>query len=171
MRSSVRRAVTSDVQEVIELMHAYAHEVFERKAAVTPEALLDDGFGSVLEFFVAESNSGALTGFAAWEKTYDIISGRRGGALLGMYVRSELRGNGTGRALLHAVANEVRAMGGVFLIGLGAAHAELAGEAAASGLDFQIGLADAPRRQAAADLSHAELTSLGNSLHPGARRR
>jgi N-acetylglutamate synthase-like GNAT family acetyltransferase len=169
MRASVRRATTSDVQEVVELITAYSREVFEREALVTREALLHDGFGSVLEFFVAESSSGALTGFAAWEKTYDVISGRRGGALLGQFVAAKLRGDGIGHALLNAVANEVRAMGGVFLSGLGGAHAELAGEAPPN-LDFHGGVADAPRRQAAADLSLAELTSLGESLYPDGRR-
>lgn len=162
MRASVRRAATSDVQEVVGLIKAYAQEVFDREALVTPEALLDDGFGSVLEFFVAESPSGVLAGFAAWEKTYDVVSGRRGGALLSLFVDGSLRGRGTGHALLSAVTNEVRAMGGVFLVGLGGGHVEL-GDAS---LGFQGSIADAARRQAAADLSHSELASLGHSLHP-----
>src|SRR5690242_13890242 len=117
MKSTVRRADTSDAHDVVELIQAYAAEVFEREATVTTEALLNDGFGSVLEFYVAESSSGDLLGFAAWEKTYDVISGRRGGALLGMFVLPEQRGHRTGQALLSAVANEVRAMGGEFLVG------------------------------------------------------
>ena len=162
MRASVRRAATSDVQEVVGLIQAYAQEVFDRDALVAPEALLDDGFGSVLEFLVAESQSGTLTGFAAWEKTYDIVSGRRGGALLSLFVDGKQRGRGTGHALLTAVTNEVREMGGVFLVGLGGGHVELSEASFA----FQGSIADTARRQAAADLSHAELTSLGHSLHP-----
>lgn len=162
MRASVRRAAPSDVQEVVGLIQAYGREVFDREASLTPEALLDDGFGSVLEFLVAESPTSALAGFAAWEKTYDVLSGRRGGALLGLFVDAKLRGRGTGRALLTAVTHEVRAMGGVFLVGLGGGHVELSDES----LGFQAGIADAARRLAAADLSHAELTSLGHSLHP-----
>lgn len=165
----MRRAAPSDVHDVVELIQAYAREVFDRQAQVTPEALLDDGFGSVLEFFVAESSAGAIAGFAAWEKTYDVISGRRGGVLLSMFVEAKLRGRGAGQALLSAVANEVRAMGGVFLGGLGGARTELGGGSPPN-LDFHAGVADAPRRQAAADLSQAELTSLGDSLHPGGRR-
>jgi GNAT superfamily N-acetyltransferase len=128
MTHSVRRADTSDVQDVVVLIRAYARELFEREATVTPEALLADGFGSVLEFFVVESGSGALAGFAAWEKTYDVISGRRGGALLGLYVERNLRRRGTGQALISAVANEARAMGGVFLVGPGGMNVELADE-------------------------------------------
>jgi len=128
MRASVRRATTSDVQDVVTLIQAYAREVHEREATVTPEALLHDGFGSVLEFFVAESSSGAVVGFAGWEKTYDVISGRRGGVLLGLYVEARLRGRGTGHALVTAVANEVRDIGGGFLLGVGGAHVELVDE-------------------------------------------
>ena len=116
------------MQDVVVLIRSYAHELFERDASVTPEALLDDGFGSVLEFFVVDSGAGALAGFAAWEKTYDVISGRRGGALLGLYVEEKLRRRGTGQALITAVANEVRAIGGVFLVGPGGMNVELADE-------------------------------------------
>jgi GNAT superfamily N-acetyltransferase len=165
MRPSVRRAATSDVHDVVELIRAYAREVFEREAQVTPEALLDDGFGSVLEFFVSESPSGAVTGFAGWEKTYDVISGRRGGALLSMFVEPKSRGRGAGYALLTAVANEVRAIGGVFLAGLGSTQLELS-EKLPPNFDFHGGVADAPRRQAAADLTHSELASVGDSLLP-----
>lgn len=128
MRASVRRAATSDVQDVVELIRAYASEVHGREAAVTPEALLDDGFGSVLEFYVAEASSGRLAGFAAWEKTYDVISGRRGGVLLGLYVEPRARGHGTGHALVTAVANEVRGIGGTFLLGAGGAYVQLVDE-------------------------------------------
>jgi len=169
MKPSVRRALTSDVHEVVELIVAYAQEVFDRESTATPEALLNDGFGSVLEFFVAESDAGALLGFAAWEKTYDVVSGRRGGALLGMFVDSGARGQSVGQALLSAVANEVRAMGGEFLVGLGGAHPEFESEAPGA-LDFHGGVADGPRRQTAADVSLAELSRLGDSLHPGGRR-
>jgi GNAT superfamily N-acetyltransferase len=169
MKPSVRRALTSDAHDVVELIRAYAGEVFEREATVSTEALLNDGFGSVLEFFVAESNTGSLLGFAAWEKTYDVISGRRGGALLGMFVQVEARGSGMGRALLNAVANEVRAMGGEFLVGLGTTHPEFDSQAPPA-LGFHGDIASGPRRQTAADLSAAELSQLGNSLHPGGRR-
>jgi GNAT superfamily N-acetyltransferase len=168
MKPSVRRALTSDAHDVVELIRAYAGEVFEREATVSTEALLNDGFGSVLEFFVAESNTGSLLGFAAWEKTYDVISGRRGGALLGMFVQLDARGRGTGQALLNAVANEVRAMGGEFLVGLGTTHPEFSH--APPALGFHGDIANGPRRQTAADLSPAELNRLGNSLHPGGRR-
>ena len=170
MKPSVRRALTSDAHDVVELIQAYAAEVFEREATVSTEALLNDGFGSVLEFFVAESSSGSLLGFAAWEKTYDVTSGRRGGALLGMFVQPEARGRGAGQALLSAVANEVRGIGGEFLVGLGTTHEEFDSEVPPA-LDFHSDIASGPRRKTAADLSHAEISRLGNSLHPGGRRR
>jgi N-acetylglutamate synthase-like GNAT family acetyltransferase len=152
MRPNVRRAITSDIHGVVELIQAYAHEVFERNAEVTPEALLDDGFGSVLEFFVAESAAGDLIGYAAWEKTYDVILGRRGGALLGLFVHEHARGNKAGDTLLAAVAREVRAMGGTFLVGL-------EGE-----------LPHSARLQEASDVSPTEVLDLASSLHPAARR-
>jgi len=118
MKPSIRGAVTSDVHAVVELIHAYATEVFSLAAEVTPEALLNDGFGIVLEFLVADTPSGELIGFAAWEKTYDVVAGARGGALLGLYVRPDARQQGIGHALLAAVTREVRSIGGSFLVGL-----------------------------------------------------
>jgi GNAT superfamily N-acetyltransferase len=168
MTASVRRANTSDVHGVVTLIRAYSREVFQAEAAVTTEALLDDGFGSVLEFFVAETGSGDLVGFAAWEKTYDVVAGRRGGALLGLFVQHSARGRGTGDALLNAVANEVRAMGGVFLVGLGSSRSELGSEPPPSGRVREGG--EAPRFHTAADISTAELLSLGHSLLPRAQR-
>lgn len=168
MTASVRRAATSDVHGVIELIQAYASEVFQAEADVTPEALLGDGFGSVLEFFVAEASTGELAGFAAWEKTYDVISGRRGGALLGVFVHEAARGRGTGDALLNAVANEVRSMGGVFLIGLGSSRSELGSEPPT--IRVLQGTSDAPRHHAAADVSTNELSTLGHSLFPRVQR-
>ncbi|MGC4091516.1 MAG: hypothetical protein QM756_27280 [Polyangiaceae bacterium] len=166
IRISIRRAHTADVTGVVELINAYAQEVFARDADVTPEALLGDGFGSVLEFFVAEADSGELCGFAAWEKTYDVVTGRRGGLLLGQFMTRATRGYGAGDALLRAVANEVRALGGAFLGGLGEVNAELAGSEASLFPLQQTPSAGAARKVAAADVSHAELLDVKTSLHP-----
>jgi N-acetylglutamate synthase-like GNAT family acetyltransferase len=122
--SNVRRAIPSDVSAVVELIHEYARELFDQAASVTPEALLRDGFGSALEFLVAEA-SGELVGFVAWEQTYDVVAGARGGIVLALYVRVPARGRGTGDALLAGVTNEIRAIGGTFLSPIGEDPLEL----------------------------------------------
>ena len=163
---NIRRAETSDVQAVVELIRAWAQEVFSREAEVTPEALLGDGFGSVLEFFVAEETTGELCGFAAWEKTYDVVGGRRGGVLLGQFIAPKTRGNGFGDRLLHAVANEVRAMGGAFLSGLGEVHHDLT--AAASLIPPPLNLpGGVTKKRSAADLTaHGEHMHFLSALRP-----
>lgn len=154
---TVRRATPPDVTGVVTLIHAYADEVFEQSASVTPEALLRDGFGSVLEFLVAEKG-GELIGFAAWEKTYDVIAGARGGVLLALYVRPESRGQGHGDRLLRAVANEARAVSATFLAGVGEDPYPLT--AAATPRAHAQALAPQSSRHRAADITeHARLES------------
>lgn len=163
MKLSIRPALPQDVSGVVELIQAYATEVFQRPAAVTAEALLRDGFGTVLEFLLAENERGDLVGFVAWEKTYDILSGMRGGALLGFYLSPSERGRGGGETLLNGVATEVRAMGGTFLTGLGLGRAELAGPMTPS-LSLLGPGPDVERLRTAADLSLSELTNLSAGL-------
>jgi len=165
---SIRRAEPSDVHTVAELIRAYAREVFMRQADVTPEALLGDGFGSVLEFFIAEYANGELCGFAAWEKTYDIVSGRRGGLLLGQFITPLARGMGIGDRLLHAVATEVRSIGGAFLGGLSEQYAELS-TIGASLVPPATGAQSAhSRKYLVADLSSVEVANVTGSLRPRA---
>lgn len=163
MKLSIRPAQTQDVSGVVELIQAYAAEVFQEPAAVTAEALLADGFGSVLEFLVAETQAGDLAGFAAWEKTYDVLSGTRGGALLGFFVTPRERDQGGGEALLNSVATEVRAIGGTFLTGLGFGRADLA-NAAPPSLSLVGAGPDVERMRVAADLSLSALANLNPAL-------
>jgi N-acetylglutamate synthase-like GNAT family acetyltransferase len=164
---NIRRAEPSDAHAVVELIRDWAREVFAREAQVTPEALLGDGFGSVLEFFVAEDAAGELCGFAAWEKTYDVVAGRRGGVLLGQFIAANARGSGFGDRLLYAVANEVRSIGGVFLAGLSEAHFELSGAGPSMAPPQMNPTGGAAKKRAAADLSaHADSVSFTSSLRP-----
>jgi N-acetylglutamate synthase-like GNAT family acetyltransferase len=162
---NIRRAHPSDVSAVVKLVRAYAGEIFGREAAVTAEALLDDGFGSVLEFCVAENHGGDLVGFAAWEKTYDLVSGTRGGALLGLYVAPSARGAGSGYALLANVAHEIRGIGGSFLLSFEEGRSRLAPESGSS-----LSIFPRPelrsKLEEAADLSLNEIESIRRSLRP-----
>lgn len=163
MSFSIRPALPQDVTGVVELIQAFAAEVFEEPASVTAEALLADGFGSVLEFLLVETPAGDLAGFAAWEKTYDVLAGARGGALLGFFVTPSERGAGCGEALLNRVASEVRAISGTFLTGFGLGRADLSNPAPAS--QSLVGTGPGVERlRAAADLSLSALTALNMGL-------
>lgn len=163
---NIRRAEPSDVQAVVELIRGWAQEVFTRDADVTPEALLGDGFGTVLEFFVVEEPNGELCGFAAWEKTYDVVAGRRGGVLLGQFIAPAARGRGFGDRLLHAVANEVRAIGGAFLAGLSEVHHDLTAAASLMPPPLHVPGGAAVKRSAADLSEHGEHMHFSSALRP-----
>jgi GNAT superfamily N-acetyltransferase len=163
MTFSIRPALPQDVSGVVELIQAYAAEVFNEPASVTAEALLADGFGTVLEFLLIETLAGELAGFAAWEKTYDVLAGARGGALLAFFVTPTERGGGYGEALLNSVASEVRAISGTFLTGFGLDRSELSNPAPAN--QSLVGTGPGIERlRSAADLSLSALTILNLGL-------
>jgi GNAT superfamily N-acetyltransferase len=106
MGTMIREAVAADVALILEFIRALA--VFEREpdAVTATEAdLLRDGFGDAPYFhcLIAEWE-GAPAGFAFYFFNYSTWTGRPGLYLEDVYVHTEFRGKGIGKALLARVA-------------------------------------------------------------------
>lgn len=81
------------------------------------EALEEDISAGRLNILVAEE-IGALIGFAAWTRSYDLDHCVSGGEVLDVYVTPGRRGQAVAVALLAAAAHEIRRVGGSYLKGL-----------------------------------------------------
>jgi len=106
MGTTIREAVREDVGLILEFIRALA--VFEREpdAVTATEAdLLRDGFGDAPYFhcLIAESD-GRPAGFAFYFFNYSTWTGRPGLYLEDLFVHTEFRGLGIGKALLARVA-------------------------------------------------------------------
>jgi GNAT superfamily N-acetyltransferase len=106
MGTTIREAVREDVGLILEFIRALA--VFEREpdAVTATEAdLLRDGFGDAPYFhcLIAE-HGGKPAGFAFYFFNYSTWTGRPGLYLEDLFVHTEFRGLGIGKALLARVA-------------------------------------------------------------------
>ncbi len=106
MGTTIRKAVVKDIPLILEFIRALA--VFEREpdAVTATEAdLLRDGFGDVPYFhcLIAE-HDGRPAGFAFYFFNYSTWTGRPGLYLEDLFVHTEFRGLGIGKALLARVA-------------------------------------------------------------------
>lgn len=102
----IRKAVAADIPLILEFIRALA--VFEREpdAVTATEAdLLRDGFGDAPYFhcLIAE-HDGRPAGFAFYFFNYSTWTGRPGLYLEDLFVHTEFRGLGIGKALLARVA-------------------------------------------------------------------
>src|SRR5579863_10197068 len=106
MATSIRTATPADVPQILAFVHALA--LYERApdAVVATEAdLLRDGFGPNPFYFclIAECDS-EPAGFAFYFFNYSTWLGRPGLYLEDLFVHTEFRGLGIGKALLKKVA-------------------------------------------------------------------
>ena len=106
MGTMIRKAVVEDISLILEFIRALA--VFEREpdAVTATEAdLLRDGFGDSPYFhcLIAE-HDGRPAGFAFYFFNYSTWTGRPGLYLEDLFVHTEFRGLGIGKALLARVA-------------------------------------------------------------------
>jgi GNAT superfamily N-acetyltransferase len=106
MGTTIREAVAADVGLILEFIQALA--VFEREpdaVTATEDDLLRDGFGGQPYFHcVIAEWDGAPAGFAFYFFNYSTWTGRPGLYLEDVYVHTEFRGRGIGKALLARVA-------------------------------------------------------------------
>ncbi len=112
----VRAARPGDAAAIFELIRGLAaYERLESELVGSAAALERDLFGPApgARALVAEDGSEAprLVGYALYFGTYSTFLTRRGIWLEDLFVLPEARGQGTGRALLAAVAAEARATG------------------------------------------------------------
>jgi GNAT superfamily N-acetyltransferase len=108
----VRPMQFGDAAAIIEMAHALAAAVGDPAPRLTKDDLIRDGLGSGRWFdcFVAEAD-GTLTGYTLACKAYEAHTAHRRLWLGDLFVRPEARRNGTGRALLAAVARRAVELG------------------------------------------------------------
>lgn len=106
--SEVRRIRPSDVDAVVELVHALAaHERAPQECHLTPTQLHDALFRSSPALFghVATVDD-RVVGYALWFLNFSTWRGTHGIYLEDLFVRAEHRGSGLGKALLSELATE-----------------------------------------------------------------
>jgi GNAT superfamily N-acetyltransferase len=102
----IRKAVASDVPQMLELIRDLARYEQQAEAVTATESdLLRDGFGSHPRYSCLMADwSGQPAGFALYFHNYSTWQGRWGLYLEDLFVRPEVRGNGIGKALLLELA-------------------------------------------------------------------
>jgi GNAT superfamily N-acetyltransferase len=109
----VRRIRPSDVDTVVELVHALAtHERAPQECRLTPEQLHEALFRSSPALFghVATVDD-EVVGYALWFLNFSTWRGVHGIYLEDLFVRPEHRGSGLGKALLSTLAAECERQG------------------------------------------------------------
>jgi len=105
---SIRPAVESDLDTIIELVHALAEYEREPGAVKLDRAAFRDhlfGQRPFAEVLMAETETGQSAGFALFFHNYSTWEGKPGIWLEDLFVRPEMRGHGQGAALLAELAN------------------------------------------------------------------
>jgi GNAT superfamily N-acetyltransferase len=106
MTVTIRPCCPDDAETLVNLIHELAvYEHLEQFANATPEAMRTHLFGprAAAEAFLAEVD-GEPAGFALFFATFSTFRGQPGLYLEDIFVRSEYRGRGIGKALLATVA-------------------------------------------------------------------
>ncbi|WP_424216628.1 GNAT family N-acetyltransferase (plasmid) [Streptomyces sp. BI20] len=103
----IRTATPDDVPEILAMVRELAdYEKAVHEARATEEQFLAALFGPnpAARALIAETESGAIAGFALWYPTFSTWRGVPGIHLEDLYVRPAHRGGGHGRALLAELA-------------------------------------------------------------------
>jgi GNAT superfamily N-acetyltransferase len=111
---TVRPMVPADVPAVVGLVRELAaYERAEHEALMTEQQLHDALFATAPALFghVAQTQDGAVAGFALWFLNFSTWRGTHGIYLEDLFVRPEHRGTGLGRELLRTLAEVCVARG------------------------------------------------------------
>jgi GNAT superfamily N-acetyltransferase len=103
---SIRPATANDATLITTLIRELAeYEHLSHEVAITEEEVLRDGFGSRPKFraMIAEWD-GRVAGYALFFEVYSSFQGRPGLLLEDLFVRSQYRSMGVGKALLACLA-------------------------------------------------------------------
>jgi len=99
----IRDARPDDLDEICSLIRELAvYERLEHEVVLEPATVGRHVFGPepAAHVLIAESDDGAVAGFALWFRTFSTFLGRPGIWLEDLFVRPEHRSAGLGRALL-----------------------------------------------------------------------
>jgi GNAT superfamily N-acetyltransferase len=110
----IRPAVPNDLDTVVELIGALAeYEHLAHEVVLDRDVLRAHLFGPrpYAEVLIAESDAGGAVGFALFFHNFSTFLGRPGLYLEDLFVRSEHRGAGHGRALLRELGRIAVARG------------------------------------------------------------
>ena len=102
----IRDARPDDLDQICSLIRELAvYEKLEHEVVFEIETVGRHLFGpdAVAHALLAETDDGAVAGFALWYPTFSTFLGRPGIWLEDLFVRPEHRGSGLGRALLDAL--------------------------------------------------------------------
>lgn len=102
----VRAATEADLDDICTLIRELAdYERLAHEVVFDPAEVRAHLFGPApaAHVLVAESDDGAVVGFALWYRTFSTFLGRPGIWLEDLYVQPAHRGRGHGLALLHAL--------------------------------------------------------------------
>jgi N-acetylglutamate synthase-like GNAT family acetyltransferase len=112
----VRRATINDAAVLAELIDGFAKGHPAEAQPRSMDKMIDAFLGAepLAQVLLAEKN-GAVIGFAAWRKTYDLFWSMYGGDGIGLYVKPTHRGSGVALSLIAAMCAEIRKEGGQFL--------------------------------------------------------
>ncbi len=112
----IRAAVEDDAAALAVMIEELNVHQGEPTGFVTADAVRRDGFGPKPEFRVLLAElDGRPVGYALFHPSWSTEVGARGFYLYDLYVRTQARGHGAGRALLVALAGLAKAEGRSFL--------------------------------------------------------
>lgn len=113
---AVRPATQEDGATIVRFARGLSLTDGGRASRLTEEAYRRDGFGEEPAFrvLIAEVD-GIAAGYALYFSGYDTDRASRGVYLADLYVDTDFRRNGVGRALMKAVARTCRDLGGEWM--------------------------------------------------------
>jgi hypothetical protein len=112
----VRPAASADFEILAGMIDGFAKGHPAENHPRSADKMRDAFFGShpIAHALLAEKN-GAVVGFGASRRSYDMFWSMFGGEGIGLYVRPAHRGRGVALSIIAAMCAEIRACGGCFL--------------------------------------------------------
>jgi GNAT superfamily N-acetyltransferase len=115
----IRLATMADARELASLLADYLGESFPDHRGTPVDRLQEEVLGrrDGQRIVVAEEEKGALIGFMAWDRVYDLHWAKAGAQIADLYVAPARRGHGIALMLTAAACSFAREEGATFLRG------------------------------------------------------